>query len=295
LLPSQSPVSLLDANFQQPDAALQLDCRPEHALTELLIRAHTLEPQIVEACKNVVNSCQNLRLITAALDGSAATRHDKGELVACLPSITASSSVTVIDLPRTLDKSLVMLLDLCQVIVLVVEPNISSIAATRRWLEAFNDLEYPAGKIILAANRLGSKARLLETQLSSSFSLYPVVNIPNAFKSIEASQIEGIPSVRRNPRDPYAKSILALSEETLLRLKVEVAEVGYQSHTPTTNADSSAIGETPGAPPGWRQHESLSEPGRCRSAQDLDGQHLPKHSLDTQVNGFAARTIGEAR
>lgn len=221
LLPNENPVSLLDANFQQPDAALQLDCRPKHALTELLIRAHTLEPQIIEACKNVVSSCPNLRLITAGMDGSAATRHATGELVACLPSITASSVVTVLDLPRTLDKSLVMLLDLCQVIVLVVEPNIASIAATRRWLEAFNDLEYPASKIILAANRLGSKARLLETQLSNSFSLYPVVKIPNSFKSIEASQIEGIPSVCRNPRDPYAKSLLALSEEAMLRLKDE--------------------------------------------------------------------------
>lgn len=231
LLPNQNPVSLLDANFQQPDAALQLDCRPEHSLTELLIRSHTLEPQMIDACKHVVNSCQNLRLITAAIDGSAATRHDKGELLACLPLITASSSVTVMDLPRTLDKSLVMLLDLCQVIILVVEPNISSIAATRRWLEAFHDLEYPAGKIILAANRLGSKAKLLETQLSSSFSLYPLLKIPNAFKSIEASQIEGIPSVCRNPRDPYAKSILALCQETLLRLKVEAAQEKYQSQT----------------------------------------------------------------
>ena len=224
LLANESPVSLLDANFQQPDAALQLGCQPEHALTELLIRSHTLEPQIIEACKNTIDACQNLRLITAAIDGSAATRHDKGELLACLPLITASSSVTVLDLPRTLDKSLVMLLDLCHVIILVVEPNIASIAATRRWLEAFNDLEYPATKIILAANRLGSKARLLETQLSSSFTLYPVVKIPNSFKSIEASQIEGIPSVTCNPRDAYAKSIMALSEETLKRLHEEKVE-----------------------------------------------------------------------
>lgn len=213
----QFPVCLLDANLQQPDAALYLNCRPEHTLTELISRSHNLEPQTVEACKVTVG--QNLRLISPPVDGSAATRQDKDELSACLPHIARSSSITVVDLPRRLDKSLVMLLDQCQLIVVVVEPNVASIAATRRWLEAFRDLEYPDEKIILAANRLGSKAKLLETQLSSTFERHSLFKLPNAFKAIETSQIEGVACTCANPRDPYARAVSSLSLEVLKRLR----------------------------------------------------------------------------
>ena len=77
-LPEETSVSLLDANFHQPDAALYLNCRPEHTLTELLSRAQNLEPHVVDACKNTVAGSDNLRLITAPADGSAATRQDRG-------------------------------------------------------------------------------------------------------------------------------------------------------------------------------------------------------------------------
>jgi pilus assembly protein CpaE len=220
-LKHQLPVCLIDANLQQPDAALYLNCSPEHTLTELLSRSDNLEPQTVEACKISVDAGQNLRLISPPVDGSAATRHDKDELSACLPHIAKSSSVTVVDLPRRLDKTLVMLLDQCSVVVVVVEPNVASIAATRRWLDAFSDLEYSRKKIVLAANRLGSKAKLLETQLSSSFHDYSLVKIPNAFKAIEASQIEGIAYTCANPRDPYSKAINSLSLEVLSRMRMK--------------------------------------------------------------------------
>lgn len=216
-LRQHQPVCLLDANLQQPDAALYLNCSPENSLTELLSRSRNLEPQTVEACK--ISAGQNLRLISPPVDGSAATRKDKDELSACLPHIAKSSSITLIDLPGSLDKSLVMLLDQCLLIILVVEPNVASIAATRRWLDVFSDLDYPDSKILLAANRLGSKAKLVETQLSSAFERYSLFRIPNAFKAIEASQIEGVAYICANPRDPYARAVSTLSLEVLNRLR----------------------------------------------------------------------------
>ncbi len=218
-LKQESPICLLDANLQQPDAALYLNCRPENTLCDLLSRSANLESQTIEACKIHVDATHNLRLISPPVDGSAATRQDRDELSACLPKIAQSSSITVVDLPRRLDKSLVMLLDQCQLIVLVVEPNVASIASARRWLDVFKDLEYPEEKVILAANRLGSKAKLLETQLSSSFERHSLFKIPNAFKAIETSQIEGVALSFANPKDPYTKAISALSLELLKRIR----------------------------------------------------------------------------
>ena len=212
-------ICLLDANLQQPDAALYLNCRPENTLCDLLSRSANLELQTIEACKIPIGAGDSLRLISPPVDGSAATRQDKDELSACLPQVAKTSSITIVDLPRRLDKSLVMLLDQCHFLVLVVEPNVASIAASQRWLEVFSDLEYADEKIILAANRLGSKAKLLETQLSSSFERHSLFKIPNAFKAIETSQIEGVAFTCTNPKDPYTKAISALSLELLRRMR----------------------------------------------------------------------------
>lgn len=214
-----SQVCLVDANLQQPDAALYLNSRSENTLCELLSRSANLEVQTIEACKIPVGSGHNLRLISPPVDGSAATHMNKDELSTCLPQVAKTSSITIVDLPRRLEKSLVMLLDQCHFVVLVVEPNVASIAAAKRWLEVFNDLEYSDTKIILAANRLGSKAKLLETQLSNSFERHSIFKIPNAFKAIETSQIEGVALADFNPKDPYTKAINAISLELLRRMK----------------------------------------------------------------------------
>ncbi|MBC7998201.1 MAG: hypothetical protein IAF58_09675 [Leptolyngbya sp.] len=218
LAPDGGFTTLVDANFHQPDAALQLSCQPKHTISEILARAHSLEPQVIEACKNAVGANSGLHLITPAIDGSAGTTYNLSDLVSCLPSLKASSSTTVVDLPRHLDRSLVSLFDQCDIILLVVEPNISSIAATTRWLAAFRDLEYASEKILLVANRMGSKARLLEQQLLSTFSRNSIAILPNAFRAMETAQIDGLPVLSLLPKDAYSKAMRELTDKAILNL-----------------------------------------------------------------------------
>lgn len=216
--PEAGSVTLIDSNFHQPDAALQLSCQPKHTISEILARSKSLEPQVIEACKNAIGASAGLDLITPAIDGSAGTIYNLSDLVACLPSLQASSLMTVVDLPRHLDRSLVSLFDQCDMILLVIEPNISSIAATTRWLAAFRDLEYASEKIMLVANRTGSKARLLEQQLLSTFSQNNIAMLPNAFRAMEASQIDGLPVLSLLPKDPYSKAMRDLTGKAILNL-----------------------------------------------------------------------------
>ncbi|CAN5325650.1 hypothetical protein BH10CYA1_BH10CYA1_29890 [soil metagenome] len=212
------PISLVDANLQQPDAALMLACQPQHSVVELFKRSDALERQIIEACLCPLTCTNTFKLVTAPLDGSAASQNNLSELVSIIPAIGQVSNGIVIDLPKNLDRYLVSMLDLASVIVLVLEPNLASIAASKRWLAAFKDLGYSADRILLAANRLGGKFKFVEEQLFASFNGYEIVSVPNAYAVSESCAIAGAPIVVKHPKDNYSKSMRLVADRVVDRL-----------------------------------------------------------------------------
>jgi pilus assembly protein CpaE len=211
-------VTLVDANLQQPDAALMLACEPIHSVVELFKRAGALEEQIIDACRCHLSSTASVKLVSPPLDGSAASQNNLSELVKILGPIGAVSNGVVLDLPKNLDRYLVSMLDLATVIVLVLEPNLASIAAAKRWLAAFEDLGYPAARILLAANRLGGKFKFVEEKLFSSFNGYEIVNVPNAYSVSESCAIAGAPIVVKFPKDNYSKAMRVVAERVVAKL-----------------------------------------------------------------------------
>lgn len=211
-------VTLVDANLQQPDAALMLACEPANSVVELFKRAGSLEEQIIDACRCHLSSISKVKLVSPPLDGSAASQNNLSELVKVLPPIASCSNGVVLDVPKNLDRYLVTMLDKATVIVVVLEPNVASIAATKRWLAAFEDLGYPSSRILLAANRLGGKFKFVEEKLFSSFNGYEIVSIPNAYSVSESCAIAGAPIVTRYPKDNYSKATRVLADRVVTRL-----------------------------------------------------------------------------
>lgn len=211
-------ITLVDANLQQPDAALMLACEPQHSVVELFKRVDSLEHQIVDACRCDVSSTASVKLVSPPLDGSAASQNNLAQLVKVLSAIGAVSNGVVVDLPKTLDRHLVTLLDLATVIVVVIEPNVASIAATKRWLAAFEDLGYPSARILLVANRLGGKFKFVEEKLFTSFAGYEIASVPNAYSVSESCALAGAPIVVKYPKDNYSKAMRSVAERVLAKI-----------------------------------------------------------------------------
>ncbi len=196
-----------------------LACEPQHSVVELFKRADSLEEQIVEACRCQLSCTGTMKLVTPPLDGSAASQNNLSELVRIIPSIGTMSNGVVIDLPKNLDRYLVSMLDIASVIVLVLEPNLASIAAAKRWLAAFDDLGYPKERVLLAANRLGGKFKFVEEKLFNSFSGYEITSVPNAYSVSESCAIAGAPIVVKYPKDSYARAMRLVADRVVDRLK----------------------------------------------------------------------------
>ena len=209
--------TLIDSNFQQPDAAQLMGIEPEHSLMELFHRMPFPDKQLYEACcaqmeDGRMQSAPTLNLLSPPVDGEAGLKANLSQLADCLKVIRCYADFWVIDLPRHLDKHLVNLIDVCDKILLVFEPSVAGVAACRRWLNIFNDLGYDKQRIICVLNRAGSKYVAVEQQLDTCFSDEPIFRLPNASASAWECSTAGVPMVIEHPKHAYAKAVFKLAE-----------------------------------------------------------------------------------
>lgn len=224
-------VTLIDCNLQQPDAALMLSCQPAHSIVEMFLRANHLDRHTVEACSLPLDFSSNLRLMTPPLDGSATTTYSLTDIAECLPVVSEFSKLNILDIPNRLDKHLVNLLDACDLIALVIEPNMTSIAAGKRWLKNFADLGYHDDNLLIVVNRMGGKLKYIEQQVNKSFPGIDLLNLPSVYSQAENCAIEGLPLTLKSPKDSYAKAIQTLAVSVKERARPEKNKVSPRLQT----------------------------------------------------------------
>ncbi|MBI4533707.1 MAG: hypothetical protein HY711_07140, partial [Candidatus Melainabacteria bacterium] len=85
-------------------------------------------------------------------------------------------------------------------------------AAARRWLNIFDDLDYPRSKTICLVNRSRSAPSTIETQLAHFFGGLQLWKIPNAYKMLQDCLAKGQTAVFKYPRQGYSKAMMKLSQ-----------------------------------------------------------------------------------
>jgi pilus assembly protein CpaE len=226
-LNASGTTTLMDANLQQPDLSIMLARQSEYSLVDLLAKGGAIDRQVFEACCSEVPG-STLKIVSPPNDGKAGTKINLTDLVRCLSHIRTLSNRWIIDLPNNLDHHLVTMMDLCSLIVLVFEANLTSIAALKRWLDIFNELEYSLEKRIVVLNRSGAKFGHIEKQFSSSVDGKIIHRIPNNYEVSEGSCLDGEPIVIKFPKESYSKAVTKLAShiESVLRENLIVRPEG---------------------------------------------------------------------
>ncbi len=212
---AQENSTLLDANLQQPDIAVLLGQEPEHSLVEFVARSENIDETIFQACSlSLADEVGFARcsLISGPATGSAATQTNLSQLANVVEPLRKNNDFLIVDLPKNLDKHLVTLLDKLDVILIVLEATLTSVAAAKRWLKIFAELGYPQDKLMLVLNRAGARGNKLESDLSNLLSGKEIIPIPNAFALAEECSQIGKPAILKNPKDKYSLAIVALSK-----------------------------------------------------------------------------------
>jgi pilus assembly protein CpaE len=208
--------TLIDANMQQPDAAVLLSTPVKYGLVELLERREELDASVVSACSITISESLPCRLISPPLSGEAGVKIQLSEVADCVASMRACSDFWVIDLPKHLDRHLVTLMDKCDQLVLLVEPTLASVNAAHRWESVFEELGYGRDRIVWVLNRHGGKMKIVERELEKLAA--ELIRIPNSFEMLEVCVARGETAAAANGRSPYAVAIKRLAQLLMERL-----------------------------------------------------------------------------
>lgn len=199
---------LIDANLQQPDAAVVLGRQPRYSLLDLLQRKDEIDLSVLDACLLPVSGAAgNCGLLSPPISGVAGVRSELSAVAACLENMRHHADFWLIDLPKTLDRHLVTLMDSCDRLLLVFEPTLLSTSSASRWLSVFAELGYLPEKITCVVNRSGGRHKSVQEQIAAFPPFHDIVAIPNAYDLSEKCLIHGEPAVARHPRDAYSVAI----------------------------------------------------------------------------------------
>lgn len=209
---SNKSSTVVDANLQQPDLVIQLGQEPQHSMLEFLARSQDVDNAIFQACSlTVSDSNGRCSLMSPPASGEASSQSTLTRMAESMPAFFKHSDFLIFDLPKNLDRHLVNLLDKLDLILLVFEGTVSSVAAAKRWQKIFFELGYPAEKVLLVLNRAGSKTLAVEKDLEQLLKSESIHKVPNAFRLGQECCNSGKPALLKNPQDKYSVAVLELS------------------------------------------------------------------------------------
>jgi pilus assembly protein CpaE len=218
------PTILVDANLQNPDAALMLGKTSQFGLLELVTGASEPTPEAVEACVVPLSTGKTTwSLLSPPLTGEAALKTQLTDVARCITQGRNASHFWVVDLPNHLDRHLVTQLDACDVIVLVFEETMPGVSAARRWWNTFTQLGYADKHLFFVINRAGSRTGAAEARVKD---LLPpeCLRVPNCFSLCDDSVTAGDPPVLSNPRHKFSQAVSALVQKILQSMNEESHE-----------------------------------------------------------------------
>ena len=197
---------LVDANLQNPDAALLLGQTAQFGLLELLTGASTPTADAVDACSVHFGGRKHpWSLLSPPVTGEAALKTQLTSVANCLLTTRVNADYWVVDLPNHLDRHLVTMLDACDVIVVVFEETMAGVSAARRWWNTFTQLDYRAGRLQFVMNRAGSRNRAAQGRIHE---LIPTdaVRVPNAFDLLDESLAAGDPPMITHRKHKFSQA-----------------------------------------------------------------------------------------
>jgi pilus assembly protein CpaE len=204
---------LVDANLQNPDAALILGQTAQFGLLELLTGASAPTAEAVEACSvHFAGRKHPWSLLSPPVSGEAALKTQLSNVAGCLTATRANADYWIVDLSNHLDRHLVTMLDACDTVVVIFEETMAGVSAARRWWNTFTQLEYKPERILYVMNRAGSRNRAAAAAIKE---LLPAnaVCVPNCFDLLDEGLAKGEPAVISHPKHKFSQAIHVLVDQ----------------------------------------------------------------------------------
>jgi Flp pilus assembly CpaE family ATPase len=202
---------LIDLDLQFGDAALALALSPRATLSDLVASSGIVDSEKLRAF--VTNEDHTgLSVLAAPLRPEDAEVVGHMELKGVLEAAAGAYDAVVIDTGPLFDRAVLGALDHTDQLLLVVNPELTSLKNVRLALDTIDRLGFPRQRVSLLANRIGAVGAISRAEVEEALNAEIAYEIPDD-PAVPAAINRAIPVVATHPSSRFAKAIEILMTE----------------------------------------------------------------------------------
>jgi len=209
---TKQPVVLVDGDLQFGNVDIAINAIAKVSVADLLNHLDDLDSSLIES--TLIPHSSGIRLLLAPPYFDPSLEAREGQLAHIIKMMaSAQTGYVVVDAPTGLGEATLDLLDVAQTILLPTGTQLSSLRATKRFLELAASLRFPPDKIalILNAYHKGTDVPVEDIERHLGRSMAAVV--PHDATAMSLALSQGQPIILRDRNHPVSKSIINLARQ----------------------------------------------------------------------------------
>jgi pilus assembly protein CpaE len=212
---------LMDLDLQFGDSALTLAVPPRATIADLAGSSGDIDVEKLKAfvCTDPRSS---LTLLAAPKRPEEAQIVGQAELAAALTAARSSYSAVVVDTGPLFDAAMLAALDRTDRLLLVCNPEVTSLKNVRIGLETIERLGFPSERVSIVANRIGAAGAVTRAEIEEALERKIAFELPDDAAVPEAIN-RATPAVISDPSSRFARAVSAVAKSVFAGVTDETA------------------------------------------------------------------------
>jgi len=204
-------VMLFDADFLSGDANIHLDLPTEHSIIDLLPHIDALDSRLLD--RVTIEHGSGVHLLAAPPRPEQADVITGAHVRALLSMMGNAFDYVVTDTQASYDERMLAVLDLADLYVVTLVPDLGALRSTRYFIEVAGKLGYPMDRMLFVLNRASDQSRLRFDDIASALGTRRIIQIPGVGREVSDAINDGRPLMLHQPRSAFTRAIVGLAEE----------------------------------------------------------------------------------
>lgn len=205
----EQEIPLVDLSLETGGASIMLDLLPRMTLSHLA-KEETAILDLSLIREYLVEHPSGILLLAAPTTPVLAELVTPNLVTQILTTLRGHYSHVIVDTSHDLSDSTLAALDLADIIIMTVPPDMVSLKAATGALETFASLGYPDSRIAIVINWVFPRRGLPQKEIEAALATV-LATIPYDSDAVVRSINEGVPLIVAQPTSPWAQSIEALA------------------------------------------------------------------------------------
>jgi Flp pilus assembly CpaE family ATPase len=209
---------LVDLDLQFGDAALTLAIPPRATIADLASSSGDIDVDKLKAFV-CTDSRSSLSVLAAPKRPEEAQVVGQAELAGALDAARAAYSAVVVDTGPLFDAAMLAALDRTDRLLLICNPEVTSLKNVRIGLETIDRLGFPRERVDIIANRIGAAGGVSRSEIEEALEAPVAFELPDD-PTVPAAINRATPVLLAEPSSRFSRSVISLTKSVFAETPV---------------------------------------------------------------------------